>query len=147
MELGGNPAAGIPNHGFNTRLEARVGDTVHVRYMDGRPSYGVSGPQGLHFGLGDAEVIDELLVRWITGEETILENVAVNQVLFIDAPGNTTPGDLTGDGLVRGDDLSILLAMWGDCSDLPDCPPDLTGDGKVDGADLSNLLGNWTVNP
>ena len=48
-------------------------------------------------------------------------------------------GDINGDGLVDGADLSALLAAWG--TDDPDA--DLDGDGNVDGTDLSTLLGNW----
>ena len=64
--------------------------------------------------------------------------------LVIDAFGTlVTPlGDLNGDGLVDGADLSILLGAWG----TGGVPADLNGDGIVDGADLSIQLGNWGVN-
>lgn len=48
-------------------------------------------------------------------------------------------GDLTGDDIVDGADLTILLGAWGTSG-----PGDLTGDGVVLGDDLSMLLGNWT---
>ena len=51
------------------------------------------------------------------------------------------PGDLTGDGQVDGEDLSLLLGQWGICP--PSCPGDITGDEQVDGEDLSLLLGEW----
>jgi hypothetical protein len=51
------------------------------------------------------------------------------------------PGDLTGDGVVDGEDLGVLLLEWGPS----DGPADLTGDGLVDGADLGALLLSWTV--
>ncbi len=53
-------------------------------------------------------------------------------------------GDLTGDGVVGGADLGILLSEWGPCDDCGDCPADLTGDCEVGGADLGVLLSNWT---
>jgi subtilisin family serine protease len=53
------------------------------------------------------------------------------------------PIDLTGDCVVDGADLAILLGAWGPCADPLDCPADLTGDGVVDGADLALLLGAW----
>lgn len=49
-------------------------------------------------------------------------------------------GDLNGDGLVDGADISILLGAWGTADPIAD----LTGDGNVDGADLAVVLGNWT---
>ena len=51
-------------------------------------------------------------------------------------------GDLDGDGLIDGADLSILLGAWGAIDDRSG--PDLDLDGVVDGADLTILLGNWT---
>lgn len=37
----------------------------------------------LHFGLGDVSVIDKLFVKWSTGEYSVLENIASNQLLKI----------------------------------------------------------------
>ena len=51
-------------------------------------------------------------------------------------------GDLNGDGVVNGSDLSQILGFWGPCAS-DDCPADLNGDGDVNGADLSILLGSW----
>lgn len=51
------------------------------------------------------------------------------------------PGDLTGDGQVDGEDLTLLLGSWGACADP--CPADITGDGSVGGDDLTILLGDW----
>ncbi|MBI1304105.1 MAG: hypothetical protein GC172_10000 [Phycisphaera sp.] len=51
----------------------------------------------------------------------------------------SVPGDLDGDGVVNGADLSILLSAWGSA----DPTADIDGDGSVGAADLSVLLGNW----
>ncbi|MCH2137369.1 MAG: hypothetical protein MK101_12480 [Phycisphaerales bacterium] len=51
--------------------------------------------------------------------------------------------DLTGDGLVDGADLNILLGDWGQSASVAD----ITDDGLVDGADLNILLGAWGVCP
>ena len=48
------------------------------------------------------------------------------------------PGDLSGDGKVDGEDLSLLLSRWG----LPGAG-DLDGSGVVDGGDLSQVLSDW----
>lgn len=53
-------------------------------------------------------------------------------------------GDLNGDGLVNGADLAAMLASWGPCADVNNCPANLNGDGIVNGADLAALLSNWT---
>ena len=46
--------------------------------------------------------------------------------------------DLSGDGLVDGSDLAMLLAQWDTAG-----PADIDGTGLVDGADLSFLLAAW----
>lgn len=51
------------------------------------------------------------------------------------------PGDLTGDGVIDGADLGLLLGAWG----TADGAADLNDDGVVDGADLGLLLGAWSV--
>ena len=64
---------------------------------------------------------------------------------FTDLGGNTLCvclGDLDGDGVISGSDLSVLLGYWGPCD--PDlCLADLDGNGLIDGADLTVLLGYW----
>ena len=48
-------------------------------------------------------------------------------------------GDLNGDDVVNGADLTLVLGAWG--SD--DATADLNDDGTVNGADLTLLLGAW----
>jgi hypothetical protein len=50
-------------------------------------------------------------------------------------PAPTCPADLTGDGVVDGADLGLVLTAWGN-SPLGD----LTGDGITNGADLGLML-------
>lgn len=54
--------------------------------------------------------------------------------------------DLTGDGVVGGADLGVLLSEWGACDEPPpvSCPAGLNMDGSVGGAHLGTLLSNWT---
>jgi hypothetical protein len=48
-------------------------------------------------------------------------------------------GDLSGDGVIDGSDLGLLLGDWGAAGS----PADLNNSGGVDGADLGLLLGLW----
>jgi hypothetical protein len=54
-------------------------------------------------------------------------------------PPPACPADLNGDASVDGQDLGLLLGVWG----LNGVPADLNGDGPVDGQDLGVLLGAW----
>jgi len=51
--------------------------------------------------------------------------------------------DLNGDGVVGGDDLSLLFAAWGSSN----AAADLDGNGIVDGIDLGILLSSWGTCP
>ena len=55
----------------------------------------------------------------------------------------TCEGDLNEDGVVGGQDLTILLAAWGTNNPVAD----LNGDGNVGGQDLTILLAKWGVCP
>ncbi len=63
--------------------------------------------------------------------------------LALTAPGHAQcPGDVTGNGLVNGADLGLVLAAW--ASDGTDQPgSDVNQDGIVNGADLAFVLGAW----
>lgn len=50
------------------------------------------------------------------------------------------PGDATGDGVVNGADIAIVLGNWGACDC---CTADRNGDGQVNGADIAIVLGSW----
>jgi hypothetical protein len=104
--------------------------------------------------LGPIPPIDQprvlVLVEFIlNGEDTLrLENVVCSdpdamaiEVVHddvIDPYASDCCGDLNGDGVVDGADLTILLGEWGEFGGN-----DLDGDGRIDGADLTILLGCW----
>ncbi len=62
----------------------------------------------VHFGLGDASQIDELRIVWPDGTIQLIEDVAVDQYLDIN-----TPGDFDGDHDVDADDLAQWLGDFG----------------------------------
>ena len=66
--------------------------------------------------------------------------------LSIELGASPCIGDINGDGIVNGSDLSQVLGFWGPCSNET-CPADLNGDGSVTGADLSIILGYWGTCP
>jgi len=56
------------------------------RTIQAGSSYLSSEDPRLHFGLGDAESVAELLVRWPGGEETRLDDVGANRLVTVKAP-------------------------------------------------------------
>jgi ASPIC and UnbV/FG-GAP-like repeat len=57
-----------------------------LRALAAGSSYLSSEDPRLHFGLGDATSVRELRIRWPGGEETVLDDIAANQVLEVEAP-------------------------------------------------------------
>jgi hypothetical protein len=62
------------------------------------------------------------------------------------APGDV-PGDVDGNGVVDGLDLTAVLTAWETTPGDPLWNPnaDLDGNGVVDGLDLTEVISNWTV--
>jgi len=76
-----------PNtEGIGARVTVTTNSSVQIRELNAGSNFVSQNPAEEHFGLADAEMIDEVHVRWLDGEETILTNVAPNQFLIIDHP-------------------------------------------------------------
>lgn len=68
-------------------VTARVGGTTHVRQVKAGSGFISSSSPILHFGLGGADIIDSLEIRWPSGERQVLTGVAANQRLRVVEPG------------------------------------------------------------
>lgn len=68
-----------------------------------------------------------------------LVEAAIDDVRIVTTACATVAGDANGDGMVNGQDLSILLSQWGSAGSA-----DFDGDGSVAGPDLAVLLSNWS---
>ena len=64
-------------------VTVRIGDRVQVRQVAAGAGYLASSSQVLHFGLGAAETVDELEIRWPSGGRQLFEGLRVNQRLSI----------------------------------------------------------------
>lgn len=67
--------------------------------------------------------------------EAGVDDVRISSLICI--PPN--PGDVNGDGVVNGADITFILGQWGTSG-----PGDLDGSGTVDGGDITIVLGNWS---
>jgi len=77
---GGNTA------GVGARLVGVAAGTEQVRQVRTASSYLSQNALTVHFGLGEAEVVTELRLRWPTGRWQVLEQVPVNRRLWIAEP-------------------------------------------------------------
>ncbi len=80
---------------------------------------------------------------WAATPQLSYVNTVVGDPLMVLA--EWTPGDVTLDGVVGIDDLSVVLAAWNQSVSGGVVSGDVTGDGFVGIQDLSFVLANWEV--
>lgn len=85
--------------GIGARVSVRVGPAVQVRTVQANSSYLSQSEMSAHFGLGAAQSVTELRIRWASGESTILRNVTANQTLTIAAPLLSNSGPFSPAGV------------------------------------------------
>jgi parallel beta-helix repeat protein len=63
------------------------------------------------------------------------------------SPSPSIPGDVDGNGIVDGLDLTAVMTAWQTTSGDPlwDPAADLDGNGLIDGLDLTAVISNWTT--
>ncbi|WP_114748507.1 CRTAC1 family protein [Pleomorphovibrio marinus] len=71
-------------NGIGSRVEVVIGDLTMIREIDGGSSHLSQNSVIAHFGLGDAEKVDTVRVKWLGGGEQVMVNQQVNQLLSIE---------------------------------------------------------------
>jgi hypothetical protein len=66
-----------------SRVTLKIGDRVLRHDMKGTPSFGGSTSHVLHFGLGVADTVSELTVKWPDGSVQVVGEVDADQVITI----------------------------------------------------------------
>jgi hypothetical protein len=69
--------------GVGAQLRVTAGGRTQVRFVDGGNSFGGQGSMRLHVGLGTATTIDQVEVRWPSGQKQTLTNVPVDRLTKI----------------------------------------------------------------
>ena len=67
------------------RMTLRVGGKTQIREVTTGGSYLAANDARVHFGLGDAKVVDEITIRWASGARRTLRNVKRNRVVKVSA--------------------------------------------------------------
>ena len=71
--------------GLGAMVEVKAGPLTLTQQNDGKSGYLSQSSMPLYFGLGDAQQIDSITVRWPSGQEQILrEDLAINGLLTIE---------------------------------------------------------------
>ena len=72
--------------GIGARVELTADGRTQIREVTAGASNSSQNMLPVHFGLGDADKADELIIRWPSGAVQTLEDVAPNQVLTVTEP-------------------------------------------------------------
>jgi hypothetical protein len=70
--------------GIGARLEASVGQRTLVRELYPLNSFQSQAPALVHFGLGEAATVDRLAIRWPSGTEQELTDLAADRHIVIE---------------------------------------------------------------
>lgn len=100
--------------GVGTRVELTSNGVTQLREQSGGIHRRSQNHQRLHFGLGENQIIDELVIQWPSGIEQRLENIAANQILQVTEPSLFSPGQPQ---FVVGETDGVFL--WKDTFDGP----------------------------
>ena len=70
--------------GLGATVKVRTGTQTYTKVHDGQSGYLSQSLHPLYFGLGDAEVVDQIAVRWPSGREQIVSGpIATNSLVEI----------------------------------------------------------------
>jgi enediyne biosynthesis protein E4 len=83
LDTSSNPVL-APN-GFGSRVRLQAGGQTYYRDLVGCSHYLTQSELSAHFGLGAAQVVDELRVEWANGQVTTMAGLAVNQTITVTA--------------------------------------------------------------
>ena len=72
--------------GIGCRIKITSESSVQTSQKKSTTGYLSQNDSRVHFGLGEAEVIDQIEIRWPSGTFQVLEQVASNQILKIIEP-------------------------------------------------------------
>ena len=79
--------AGRMTDAVGATVSVRVGETRQMRLVQSGSSYLSQDDMRAHFGLGEAERIEEIEVRWPDGTVSKRKDVAANQLVVISQSG------------------------------------------------------------
>lgn len=70
--------------GIGAKIEVWTNGTAQTHYQSPVRGYLSTVENIAHFGLGEVNVIDSIIIIWLSGEVEKLENIAINQTLKVD---------------------------------------------------------------
>jgi len=127
--------------GAKVRIKAIIGGQPiwQMREISAQTGFGGQNALDIHFGLGDAAIIDSLIIEWPNGASQTLSNIAINQFMEVT---DFMCGDTNGDKQVNVGDAVFLInyVFKGGAGPDPECAGDANGDGNTNVGDAVYLI-------
>jgi len=134
-------------------VRVTAGGVTQLRPLLSGSSTTATEDMRLHFGLGDATVVDRIEVLWPRAgsiqsrTERFLGPISADQALTLAPADSVLAGDLNCDGALTADDVPAFITALLDpafySASFSQCNisnADLNTDGRVDGRDIQDLL-------
>ncbi len=140
----------VPARGYGAKVTVTTDGESELRVITSGDNFLSHSELSAHFGLGTADVIDELRVDWPNGERTILTDIAADRTITVAyIPGAF--GDLDTDGDVDGFDFEALLDCMTGPGGIPVTQTCQAADGDldmdIDFADVARMQTTFTGSP
>ena len=103
-------------NGIGARIEAYGPWGLQVREVRAGESYGIMNSMTQHFGLGEHERVDSLVIHWPSGNIDTVQNLAANQFVTVIENSCTSPAayiDYEGSTVMCEGDILPLFAPEG----------------------------------
>jgi len=104
----------VSNHaaiGTKVKLKATInGNTVwQYREISAQNNFNGHNSQRVHFGLGDASVVDSAIITWTSGQQKILTNMSINNFYSVEEeiPTGYLKANFSADSIVGIDQLTV----------------------------------------
>ncbi len=69
---------------IGARIEVRTGEDTQILEINGGSGFCSQGSMISQFGLGENTMVDEILIKWPSGEMTVLEEIEANQLILVE---------------------------------------------------------------
>ena len=85
--------------GWTNRVEVRTAGLTQAGEVRTNSSFESASDPRLHFGLGNANKVDSIVVHWPSGKtDTVLNQAADQEVVVVEGQGSRAPGNPAGRG-------------------------------------------------
>ncbi len=74
--------------GIGARIRIVAGGQAQFNHVTTACGYASSSAGPVHFGLGQAQKVDEIEIRWPSGTVQVIKDAGVDQILHIKEPGD-----------------------------------------------------------